>query len=477
MKPHVRLALFALAQSSVLLAAAPDPRPNVVFITCDDLNTALGAYGHPQVRSPNIDRLAARGARFDRAFSSWPACLPSRVSLLSGWAVPRTGVRDFSAGPRTGPLADAVYLPQHFKNRGYTTVRLDKIFHIGSDDAASWTVSEEPLQLTSGRMVANWTGIELQALGLDGVHAKWLGEKDGFGNPILESGRFASVRGESGAYTILHDGIPEEALFDGNTAARAIQYLERFAASREPFFMGVGFRRPHLPFIAHKRYFDLYPWEGIQLPPAQPGYVKPFTDEDHRKLMRGYFAAISFVDAQVGKVLAALERLGLAESTYVVLLGDHGYALGERDGWFSKAQLWDTALHTAVVIAGPGIAPGAVPEVVSLVDLYPTLVELAGLPPPGTPQDGRSLVPLMRGGSAQWTDLAVSHEFRSGWSSMGVSLRNARYRYTENGDGTVELFDVTVDPFGWKNLAAEPAMASLVQDMSEQARKTFLATP
>lgn len=462
----MKLPAFALT-AACALAASPclrADRPNVLFITCDDLNTALGCYGHPQVRSPHIDRLAARGARFEQAFASWPACLPSRYSFLSGWGIPRTGLRDFTAHSRSGPLADAVYLPQHYRNRGYTTVRLDKIFHIGGDDPASWTVSEEPLQLMDGTPVTTWTGIELQALGYDGVHRKPIADDGTLGNPVVETGRFPQVEGEKGTYFIVADGVPEERLFDGHTAKRAVGYLERFAASGEPFFLAVGFRRPHLPFIAQQRYFDLYPWEGIGLPPRQPGYERPFTDDDHRRLIRGYYASVSFVDAQVGRILDALERTGLASNTIVVLLGDHGYALGERDGWFSKGTLWDTSLRTTLVIADPRRQPRVVPQVVSLLDLYPTLVELAGLPAPATPLDGHSLVPFLDGredAASLHPGRAVSHYLQPGWGDFGVSVRTAEHRWTRNGDGREEVFDVRDDPYHWRNRVDDPALAAV----------------
>lgn len=450
----------------------PADRPlNVLFITCDDLNTDLGAYGHRQVRSPNIDALASRGVVFEQAFAQWPSCLPSRASFLSGWSIPRTGVRDFKAMSRTGPLEHAVYLPQHFRNLGFTSVRLDKIFHIGGDDAASWTVSEEPVQLTSGTMLANWTGIELQTLGLDGVHEKWLGPELGYGNPVLENGRFPQVEGEKGTYAIVRDEIPEEMLFDGNTAARAVHYLERFAGSGESFFLAVGFRRPHLPFIAHKRYFDLYPWESIELPPAQPGYQKPFSDDDHRKLIRGYYASISFVDAQVGKVLDALDRNGLRESTIVVLLGDHGYALGERNGWFSKGQLWDRALQTSLIVSAPGLPSGRVSRVVSLLDLYPSLVELARVPNPDTPLDGRSFVSLARGEGGEWPDRSTTHLAKAEWKAMGVAVRTATHRFIIEGDGKEALYDVRADPFSWDNRIDDPTLADLAASLREEAMR------
>ena len=444
-------------------------KTNVLFIICDDLNTDLGTYGHPQVKSPNIDRLAAQGTRFNNAYAQWPGCLPSRYSFLSGWSIPRIGVRDFSFKARTGNLAEAVYLPEWFKQNGYTTIRVDKVFHPGGDDKQSWTVSEEPIQLTGGRMLINWLGIELQTLGLDGVHDFYRGAEDGWGSPVMEKDSFPNVEGEKGTYFILHDTVPEEMLFDGNTAERGKMYLEQFAESGEPFFMALGFRRPHLPFIAHQRYYDMYPTEDIQLPPPQPGYTKPFSDTDHQRLIRGYYASISFVDAQVGKVLNKLKETGLDKSTVVVLIGDHGYALGERDGWFSKGKFWDLSLRTTCIIVTPESMRKDVEsnQVVSLTDLYPTLVDLAGLPTPPTPLDGNSLASLVTQGDASGLpNAAISHNFRPNWSGVTGSIRTAQWRYMELGDGTRELYDAVNDPFHWRNLVDDPTYASIVAELS-----------
>jgi uncharacterized sulfatase len=252
-------------------------------------------------------------------------------------------------------------------------------------------------------------------------------------------------------------------------------YLEKFAQSKEPFFLALGFRRPHVPFIAPKRYFDLYPWGKIQLPPEQPGYRKPFSDEDHKKLIRGYYAAISFVDAQVGKVIKTLEETGLAENTLVVLVGDNGYALGERDGYFSKGNLWEQSLKVPCIIVTPDQLKQArqINSVVSLTDLYPTLIDLAGLKRPEIPLDGQSMVQLLNGNSGGWRNSSISHCYKSNWSRVGGSIRTERWRYIENGDGTVELFDVQKDPYGWNNLAADPACAGVVKELSALVALSF----
>lgn len=470
-KPFLTTTLLACALQTHAMQ-----QPNVLFISCDDLNTDLGIYGHPQVQSPNIDKLAERGARFTNAYAQFPACLPSRYSLLSGWSCARIGVRDFHFMSRDGALKNAVYLPQWFKKQGYSTIRIDKVFHPSGDDPASWTISEEPIQLTGGRMLVNWLGIEVQTLGLDGVHRKKLGNMTEYGNPLLEKGSFPQVTGEPGAYYIMNNEVPEDMLFDGNTAARGQMYLEQFAESEKPFFLALGFRRPHQPFIAHQRYFDLYPWQDIQLPPAQSGFKKPFSDEDHQKLIRGYYAAVSFVDEQVGKVLDTLEKTGLSENTIVVLIGDHGYCLGERDGHFSKAKSWDRSLKTACIIAAPGEQEKAmkIDSVVELTDLYPTLLDLVGLEHPDIPMDGESMANLLKGNSTDWRNTATSHNFRPGWDQVGGSIRTERWRYIERGDGIVELFDAQKDPWHWTNLANDPKYASTVKTLSEKVKQSFI---
>jgi iduronate 2-sulfatase len=235
------LAVLAFAVAIPMVASAADSKPNVLMIIADDLNPSLGCYGNETVKTPNIDRLARRGVMMTRAYSSWASCLPSRVSLLSGLFPPSTGTYDFSPGPRDGRLKDVTYLPEHFQNQGYFTGRLDKVFHIGRDDPQSWTVSEEPYKDPKGNFKAIWTGIEVKTLGLEGR--------------VLKEGRYDDVTGEKGSYGIMD--VIEDDLFDGRTAWRAVELLEQQAKAGSPFFLAVGFRRPHLPWLAPKKYFDM----------------------------------------------------------------------------------------------------------------------------------------------------------------------------------------------------------------------------
>jgi uncharacterized sulfatase len=396
------------------------------------------------------------------------------VSFLSGWAPPRTGVVDFSARSRTGPLEGARYLPEHFRSNGYTTVRLDKVFHIGADDPASWNHSEEPLFGVNGDNKPYWTGIELPTLGI-GTEPRSFTQGGEVFVPVLETGRQAGIRGESGTFARLDNRVPEDAVFDGMSAARAVRYLEQFASSGEPFFLAVGFRRPHLPWIVHERYFDLYPPESIELPPHEPGTPPPIPPDVHRRLIQGYRAATTFVDVQVGRLLDALERTGLASNTVVVLIGDHGYAFGQRDAQVGKGELWDDMLRPAMIVAAPrGMRAGAAVEApVGLLDLYPTVLDLAGLPRPDVPLDGASLAGLLAGDPAPWRGHIHSFKHERGWPRYGVSVRTATHRYSEGGDGSVELFDVRADPHHWNNLADDPGSATVRAELAALARRSL----
>ncbi len=445
-------ALAAGAATAHLRAGEKDRRPawNVLFISSDDLNCSLGCYGNETVRTPNIDRLAARGIRFSRCYAQYASCAPSRFSFLSGWYPERTGVCTFGPKSRDGALRDAVYLPQHFRRNGYLTMRLDKIFHIGKDDAASWDISEEPYRDASGRFKAIWTGIEIKTLGLT--------------DRVLREGRYPNVRGEKGPYAVLD--VEDGELFDGHNATRAVELLARRARDGKRFFLGLGFRRPHLPWIAPKRYFDMYPPEKIPLPPADPDAAGPprLTEAQHREMIAHYYAAVTYLDTQVGRVLDALDRLGLAKNTIVVLFGDQGYCLGERKAHFGKGTLWERSLRVPLILAVPGQDnPGrACDRVVELLDMYPTLVELCGLPKPGTGLQGRSLTPLLRDAQAAWQDRAISAWGRKDGARPALSVRTDRYRYTERADGTpAELVDYRNDPYERNNLVDDPAHADV----------------
>lgn len=438
---RTNLALIALAFFIPSIGSGAERRMNVLVLIADDLNPSLGCYGNEIVKTPAIDRLAARGVSMTRCYSSWASCLPSRVSLLSGLFPPSTGTYDFSPGPRDGWLKDVTYLPEHFKKQGYFTGRLDKVFHIGKDDPQSWSLSEEPYKDSNGNFKAIWTGIEVKTLGLEGR--------------VLKEGKYEEVTGEKGAYSVMD--VSGDELFDGRTARRAIELLEQQAKADAPFFLAVGFRRPHLPWIAPKEYFDMYPPESIPLPPrAVDGTQKPVFEQTQREMISHYYAAISYMDHQVGSVLEALDRLKITDNTIVILFGDNGYCLGERGSHFGKGRLWERAVHVPLIFAGPGIPAGKKRDVpVSLVDIYPTLVDMCGLPSPASRLEGQSMKALLAGETSGWREATLSFNSNKP-GELAASLRTERFRYTVDGNGApLELVDMTADPNERTNLLGD----------------------
>lgn len=441
--------LLALAA----LGAGEPPR-NVLFIAIDDLGRALGCYGHPLVQSPNIDRLARSGVRFARAYNQIPLCNPSRASLLTGRRPDETRVYDLGRHFREA-LPDVVTLPQLFRQNGWWAGRVGKIFHYGVpgqigtnglDDAGSWDEVVNP----KGRDVADEKLIT---------------------NPTPERPISAALS------WLAADGADEEQT-DGMIATAAIQLLEK--QRDQPFFLGVGFFRPHSPFVAPKRYFEKYPLERIQLPvtPAgDRGDIPPIAfahnnptphyglDElNCRRALQAYYASVSAVDAQVGRVLDALDRLGLADRTLVVLWSDHGYHLGEHGGVWQKRTLFEESAGAPLIIRAPGAAGNgrACNAVVEFVDIYPTVAEWSGRRSPGG-LAGRSLGPLLRAPETKWEGAAFTQILRPGDGRpvMGRSVRTERWRYTDwaGGNAGVELYDHAADPQEWKNLGADPAHA------------------
>jgi len=449
------LTALTLAVASWSAATLGAPRLNVLFLVADDLNTDLGAYGAP-VRSPHIDRLASRGVRFDRAYCQYPLCSPSRSSFLTGRRPDATGILTNPGKNPMSPhfrerLPDAVTLPQLFRTNGWFVARVGKLYHYGVpndigtsslDDYRSWDLAVNP----RGRDRDIHDKIFSLRPGLFGGTLSWLADQ-----------------GEDADHT------------DGIGAAEAVKLLERFKRNSQPFFLAVGFYRPHTPYVAPQRYFDMYPVDRIDLPalseadrsrtPAAAyrsalNEQDAATDRQRKEAIQAYRASTTFMDAQVGHVLDALDRLGLASNTIVVFTSDHGYHLGDHGLW-QKQSLFERSARVPLVIAGPTVtARGQVARgVVELVDLYPTLAALAGLTPAAL--DGVSLSPMLTNPSATVKDAAFSQ------ARNGYAVRTDRWRYIE-WDGGMEgaqLYDMENDPAETTNLAADPKHAATVTDL------------
>jgi len=452
--------------------AAPDGAPNVLFIPVDDLRPQLRCFGHEQMISPNIDRLAAEGTAFLRTHCQQAVCAPSRASLLSGLRPDSTRVWDLQT-PLSTTRPEIVTLPRHMRANGYSAVSLGKVYHHRvKDDPEGW--SEPP----------------------------WGGQHNTHGAPELraeraEAERAARAEGVAsnwrGPSTEALD-VPDEHFGDGALTARAIEDMRRLAQAPEPFFLAVGYHRPHLPFACPQRYWDLYPPESISLAdnPFRPqdcpdialhnwGELRRYSDipeegdllEDKaRELIRGYYACTTFIDAQVGRLLDELERLGLRENTVVCLWGDHGWQLGEHGLW-CKHTNFETSTHSPLLISAPGQAAAGQPTsaLCEFVDIYPTLCELCGLELPEH-LEGTSLRPLMDQPERPWKRAAFS-QYPRGGGVMGYSMRTDRHRYTEwraeRGAGAAvatELYDHEADPAENVNLAGRPESAALVAELA-----------
>ena len=449
-RPFLVLATLLLALPA---AGWANDKPNVLLVCVDDLKPLLGCYGAPLAQTPNIDRLAARGVLFERAYCNQAVCSPSRNALLTGLRPQTIGIYDLATNFRRG-VPDAVTVAQYFRQHGYRTEALGKVFHVGhgnQEDAASWTVPH------------------------------WRPQGGGYQLPASTAvKRPAKTGGPRGAATECAD-VADNAYGDGMIADEAVARLQSARATPgEPFFLAVGFLKPHLPFVAPKKYWDLYqrtsfePHPRQQPPAGAPQYAPttwgelrqysdmpetgPLSVDQQRELIHGYYAAVSFMDAQLGRVLDALDQTGLAANTIVVLWGDHGWHLGDHGMW-CKHTNYEQAARIPLIVAAPGCAPGGAKTaaLAETVDIYPTLCELAGLPPPQG-LDGASFAALVQGAAADTKD-AIFHVYPRS-ERLGRAVRTARYRLVEwkpigapAESAELELYDYQTDPDETQNLA------------------------
>ena len=465
------------------LNAMPARRKNVLFIAVDDLRPELGCYGHPMIKSPNIDALASRGVVFERTYCQQAVCGPTRASLLTGRRPDTTKVYDLKTHIRTA-LPDVVTLQQHFKNNGYFSEGMGKLFHGGLEDEPSYSVPHRPAK---GSRYVLEENLRL--------------EKEG-GKVTVDTGGAAEATGNTrmrASATECAD-VADEAYPDGRLANMAVEALSRLAVKatskqkeeQQPFFLGVGFSKPHLPFCAPKRYWDLYDRSRIPLPYAERpknapdiaftnwGELRSYSDIPDlgnvdevktRELIHGYYACVSFMDAQVGKLLEELDRLDLRKDTVVILWGDHGWKLGEYSSW-CKHTNFELDTHVPMIISDPDIPQGKrVNALTEFVDIYPTLAETCGLPLPDG-LEGTSMVPLLRDPKTTWKKAAFSQYPRPG-NMMGYSMRTDQYRYTEWIDQKTievkerELYDLKNDPLCKESIVFKPENAALVARLHE----------
>jgi len=463
-KPRGFLFAFCLLLTAVSLPAAntakADTRKlNVLFIAVDDLNNHLGCYGSRIVKSPNVDRLARRGVRFDRAYCQFPLCSPSRVSLLTGLRPDTTRIFDLQTDFRKSTLPDVVTMPQLLRQTGYFAGRVGKIFHYGVPGQIGTSGLDDP---QSWDQVINPRGRDRD-------------EEDKVTNLNPKQ------RGLGASLAWYESPGSDDEFTDAKVAAETIRLLEEH--KDKPFFIGCGFYRPHVPWIVPKKFFDLYPLEKVPLPKGPPNdrddippaalWVKPpnygLSDEDCRRAIRAYYASISYMDAQLGEVLDALDRLKLWDKTIVILWGDHGWHLGEHGLW-QKMSLFEESARVPLIVAAPGAkANGKASErVVESLDVYPTVADLCGLTPPQH-LAGASLRPLLDNPKERWDRSAYTQVTRGGNEGgfMGRTMRTERWRYTEWDDGKkgVELYDHEKDPREFTNLSDDPKYAKVAAEM------------
>jgi arylsulfatase A-like enzyme len=474
--------LSIVALAALAAAASAAEKPNVLFIASDDMRPQLGCYGDPTVKSPHLDALAKRGLVFRRSYVQQALCSPSRISMLSGRYPATTGIFEIGRTLRT-TMPDITTLPQHFKNHGYHTRSLGKIYHVGIDDDASWTIpawhSKQPR-----------TSAATQA-----AVAKFIADAKAAGRTPPATGQGSRMSAVPAFEAVDCD---DDYLLDGDTAKNAIVQLREHAKNpQQPFFLAVGFANPHVPWIAPKKYFDLY--DPAKLPLAQNEFLPrgapafaatsgqdfrsyagvpqgELPEPYKRQCLQGYLAAISYVDALVGRLMAVLDETGLAKNTIVVFWSDHGYYMGEHTWWGAKHNNYEGATRNCLIIATPDqkTAGQATDALAQSVDLAPTLTELCGLPENAGFQ-GRSLNRVLDDPQATVNEAAFSWYPKSGY--LGVAMRTDQWRFVEwtkaDEPPVWELYDSVRDPQNDLNLATRPEHRELRSALSAQLRARF----
>jgi choline-sulfatase len=454
--------LFALMvfQSNPMLA--DEPAPNVLFIAVDDLRPELGCYGKEHIHSPNIDRLASSGTVFERAYCMVPTCGASRASLMSGLRPTPTRFVTFAANAEEEAPGIAT-LNTHFMKQGYHTISNGKVFHVPSDSASGWS------------------------------EKAWRPKDYGHGYVLEENRKLADNPNGTYGPPLEFDDAEDDRYADAQIADKSIKDLQRLKEQDKPFFLAVGFLKPHLPFIAPKKYLDMYDKETIQLPknyfPPQDvpqgaihrwgelrkyaGVPKkgPLSDQMALDLIRGYYACVSFADAQIGRVLDELDRLELSDNTIVVLWGDHGWNLGEHTLW-CKHSCFEVSMHAPLIVRAPGVGQKGqrIKALTEFIDIYPTLCELANLPQPDH-LVGESFVPLLKQPTLAGKSAAV------GRFKNGDTIRTDQFRFTQysavnkNRPKRHMLYDHQKDPEENQNIADQPEQENTVKSLRKQMER------
>jgi iduronate 2-sulfatase len=453
-------AALAAAAAAQRARAAETRQFNMLFMISDDLNNALGCYGHPIVQTPNLDRFAERALRFDRAYCQFPLCNPSRSSLMTGLYPDETGVHSNRELFRDRH-PDVATMPQWFRQHGYEAARIGKLYHYGVPRQIGTDGLDDPL---SWDRVVNPYGRDKHDE--DIIYS-------------LEPGKFG------GTLSWLAAEGDDADQTDGIGAREAVRLMSGY--EDRPYFLGMGFYRPHTPFVAPRKYFDLYPLKDVAPPPFPEEWAwrssplvnsKPeqrtMTERERREAAQAYYASISFLDAQIGVVLDGLEEAGLADNTVVAFTSDHGYHIGDHGLW-QKRSLFERSARVPLLLSVPGVPPASrsTNQLAELVDLYPTFADCCGLPIPEH-CSGVSLKPLLTDPTAPTKDVALTMDTRrvredGRWETFnGYSIRHGNWRYTEwdNGKRGVELYDYETDPHEQNNLADEADHVDLHSEMA-----------